>query len=277
MTGSAVPRTWAVLPGLALAPSDYDGVVAALRDAGATDVRVLDSWEVPVTEHVGLARAALGLEAVEPGTLGLVGHSSGGTAAVEWALRHGADLASLVLLDPSPPDAAGAPLVEPGAPLERAGRVVVGAAGAWVGRAGPAVRRAVLGTWYHAPDRVDPDERAWRFGSAAGWTTVWDQLAQSWGQERRVAHLLADEAATWRARGVPTSLLVAYDLRTPARVLRAARSLGDRLGARVLGLPGQTHLFPQARPEVVAAAARGGTPVGATRPRDEPLSGASRA
>ncbi|MEK8226020.1 alpha/beta fold hydrolase [Oerskovia sp. M15] len=67
-------------------------------------VQVLDSWETAVTAPVEAIRAQLGLTAEQrPGSVGLVGHSVGGLAAIEWALTHPDELGAVVLLDPTTP------------------------------------------------------------------------------------------------------------------------------------------------------------------------------
>src|SRR6478609_3655874 len=99
------PTTWVVLPGLLLAPSDMEPVARVVREQfpDAT-VRVLDSWDTAVTAPVAAIRAELGLaDDQAPGSVGLVGHSVGGLAAIEWALTHPEELGAVLLLDPTTP------------------------------------------------------------------------------------------------------------------------------------------------------------------------------
>jgi len=87
---------WLILPGWGLAPDDY----ASLAKGLGSDANVVDSWRTPTTGDISAVRAALGADDSE---IDLIGHSIGGLAAVEWALRYPEQIGRLVLLDPTTP------------------------------------------------------------------------------------------------------------------------------------------------------------------------------
>ena len=90
--------TWLILPGWGLPPKDYE----KLADLLGPDTRTLDSWKVPLTADTDDIRAELG--ASDSQKVDLLGHSLGGLAAIEWALRRPGQVRQLVLIDPTAPD-----------------------------------------------------------------------------------------------------------------------------------------------------------------------------
>lgn len=245
---------WVVLPGLALAPEDFAPLVHAL---GPGDVRVLDAWRTPVTAPSDELRAALGLAGPDdPDGVGIVGHSAGGLAALEWTLRHPGEVRRLVLLDPSSPFERHRPSLHPGTPWTRAGRAAVGAAARALAPAGPALRRAAVRAVAAVPDALAPDVAAARYGDRSGWLEIADQWTASWVQAPRVRGLLAAGAA------VPPSAhpLLVTGTRAGARFLREQRETAERLHIPRVGLAGEGHLFPLTRPDVVARLARDDAP-----------------
>jgi pimeloyl-ACP methyl ester carboxylesterase len=273
------PTTWALLPGLLLAPSDMEPVAAVVREQfpGST-VRVLDSWETAVTAPVDEVRAALGLTGTNtPGSVGLVGHSVGGMAAVEWALTHPEEIGAVVLLDPTAPFVPGAP--ERAAPagvsflveqlVHRAGLLV----SRWpaVTRRGPELRRRAWSRATGRPDTLPDDEATRRYGTGDAWRLLLKQYEQSWVQAERVTRLFADGAPALDRLAVRPVQLVGWGRRGQGAFLRESREVAARLGARAYGLPGEGHLFPLTRPDAVAQVLRDEVPTGALTPvRDEP-------
>ncbi|MBD5785330.1 alpha/beta fold hydrolase [Cellulosimicrobium terreum] len=240
---------WVVLPGLALAPEDFAPLARALAADG--DVRVLDAWVTPVTAPADELRAALGADGSVP--IGLVGHSAGGLAALEWTLLHPDEVARLVLLDPVSPFEPHRPALHPGTRVTRAARAVVGVVAAPLSRSGAAVRRAAVRAVAGSPDALPPDVAAARYGTRSGWLEIADQWFASWQQVPRVLALLES------GRRVPPSArpLLVTGQRAGARFLREQRELADALGLERVGVAGQGHLFPLTRPDVVARLAHG--------------------
>ena len=197
------PTTWVVLPGLLLAPSDMEPVARVVREQfpDAT-VRVLDSWDTAVTAPVAAIRAELGLaDDQAPGSVGLVGHSVGGLAAIEWALTHPEELGAVLLLDPTTPFLPRRPERPAPVGLTLLAERVVHTSGLLLSRCGavtrrgPALRRRA---WYDATHRPDPlpdDEAVRRYGTPEAWRLLTGQYEQSWAQAERVTALFARDAA----------------------------------------------------------------------------------
>lgn len=273
-TAPQTPSTWVVLPGLLLAPGDMEPVARVVREQyPAATVLVLDSWRTAVTAPVAAIRAELGLTGEqEPASIGLVGHSVGGLAAIEWTLTHPDELGAVVLLDPTAPFLPRRP--ERAAPvgvtllvekLLHAGGTLVSRCGA-VTRRGPALRRQA---WYgrtHSRDPMPPEEAVRRYGTPEAWRLLVGQYEQSWSQAERVTELFARDADALARLTVRPVQLVGWGRRGQGPLLREARELGARLGATVYGLPGEGHLFPLTRPDVVAQVLRGEVPRGALAP-----------
>ena len=91
--------TWFILPGWGLPPKDYEKLAGLL----GPDTRTLDSWKVPLTADTDDIRAELG--ALDSPKVDLLGHSLGGLAAIEWAVRRPELVRQLVGFDPPAPDA----------------------------------------------------------------------------------------------------------------------------------------------------------------------------
>ncbi|MEV7963032.1 alpha/beta hydrolase [Oerskovia paurometabola] len=273
-TATPPPATWVILPGLLLAPSDMEPLARVVRDQfPAATVLVLDSWETAVTAPVAAIRASLGLAGRHASaSIGLVGHSVGGLAAIEWALSFPEELGAVVLLDPTAPFLPRRP--ERPAPvgatllaerLVHAGGTLLSRCGA-VTRRGPALRRRA---WYdgtHRPDPMPDDEAARRYGTPEAWRLLVGQYEQSWSQAERVTELFADRSDALDLLAVRPVQLVGWGTRGQGPFLREERELGARLGAQVYGLPGEGHLFPLTRPDVVAQVLRGEVPDGALAP-----------
>ncbi len=254
MTGPApapatvAPPVTVVLPGLALTPEDFVPLARALAPDG--EVRVLDAWRTPLTAPAGTVRAALGVD----GATGvvLVGHSSGGLAALEWALRFPQEVVRLVLLDPESPDEPHVPALHPGTPLARAGSATAAALGRLLAPAGPALRRSAVRLTARRPDPLDPAVAVARYGHDDAWRAIAEQWFASWEQAPRVRALL--EAG--RRLAPSTDGSVVAGTRAGARFLRSRRELADRLGVPRVGLAGEGHLFPLTRPDAVARLVR---------------------
>lgn len=273
-TAAPPPGTWVVLPGLLLAPSDMEPVARVLREQfPAATVLVLDSWETAVTAPVASIRAALGLSGRHaPASIGLVGHSVGGLAAIEWALTHPDELGAVLLLDPTTPFLPRSPERPAPVGLTLLAERLIHAGGALLSRCravtrrGPSLRRRA---WYdgtHRPDPMPDDEAARRYGTPEGWRLMVGQYEQSWAQAERVTRLFAARADALERLAVRPVQLVGWGRRGQGPFLREARELGAHLGARVYGLPGEGHLFPLTRPDVVAQVLRGQVPEGALAP-----------
>lgn len=244
--------TWVVLPGLALAPEDYAPLARALRASGRTDdVRVLDAWRTPVTGPVDDVRAALGIDGSGP--VHLVGHSVGGLAALEWTLRHPAEVRRLVLLDATSPWEVPVPALHPGRPLARAGTWAARALATAFAATGPTLRRAAVLAVARRADALTRAEARERYGSSGAWRMLVQEWFASWEQAPRVRGLLE----TGHGPAATVDPLLVTGLRTSARFLREQRELSERLGIPRVGLAGEGHLFPLTRPDDVARLALG--------------------
>ncbi|ROS76593.1 alpha/beta hydrolase [Cellulomonas sp. PhB143] len=259
------PTTWVVLPGLALAPSDYARLAALLAEddvVPADDVRVLDAWRVPTTGSVDDVRRELG---VDGGRIGLVGHAAGGLTAIEWTLRHPGEVAELVLLDPMTPFGGPSPL-SPDNQLDRFAR------GAVPEGAPPAVGRVARRLGHHRgagafDDTMPDDEVRARYGDVTRWPGLWGQVSQSWAHERTVGELWAQSPDRLAGLDRAPLLLVGMQALAGTSFLRGQRELARRTGAQVWALPRRAHLFPLVAPELVVQAVRGQRPDGGHRPR----------
>ena len=268
------PTTWVVLPGLLLAPSDMEPVARVVREQFPdARVRVLDSWDTAVTAPVAAIRAELGLaDDQAPGSVGLVGHSVGGLAAIEWALTHPEELGAVLLLDPTTPFLPRRPERPAPVGLTLLAERVVHTSGLLLSRCGavtsrgPALRRRA---WYdatHRPDPLSDEEAVRRYGTPEAWRLLTGQYEQSWAQAERVTALFARDAGALRRLAVRPVQLVGLGRRGQGAFLREERELGARLGATVYGLRGEGHMFPLTRPDVVAQVLRGAVPDGAVAP-----------
>ena len=271
------PTTWVVLPGLLLAPSDMEPVARVVREQSPdATVLVLDSWDTAVTAPVGEVRAQLGLvEAQAPGSVGLVGHSVGGLAAIEWALTHPEEVGAVLLHDPTTPFLPRRPERPAPVGLTLLAERVVHTSGLLLSRCpavtrwGPALRRRA---WYDATHRPDPlpdDEAVRRYGTPEAWRLLTGQYEQSWAQAERVTELFARDAGALQRLAVRPVQLVGWGRRGQGAFLREERELGARLGAKVDGLRGEGHMVPLTRPDVVAQVLRGEVPDGAVAPTVE--------
>ena len=211
---------WLILPGWGLAPDDY----ASLAKGLGSDANVVDSWRTPTTGDISAVRAALGADDSE---IDLIGHSIGGLAAVEWALRYPEQIGRLVLLDPPTPRrrAAASPV-------------------------GKSLRRAGIRLATKNPDSLPSGEADARYGTAEAWRLLANQLYESREQEGRVARLLATRTSTSQMPAA-VHLVGAGSRTTQRRFLRAQWELSQRLPTHIVMLPGQNHLFPVTRPDLV--------------------------
>ena len=234
--------TWLILPGWGLPPSDYQKMAKLL----GPDTRVLDSWKVALTANTDDIRAELG--AADSPSVDLMGHSLGGLAAIEWALRYPAQVRRLVLLDPTAPDDAPSRSWMKG----RIRRVADGLAGATVVALWPAaerLRRWTIRRSTGAPDDLPRDEAHARYGTRESCRFLAGQLSESWEHAARVARMLDGGAAPCR-ESAPL-LLVGAGKGGQCGFLRSQWDLGRKLHARTIMLAGQDHLFPLSRPDLV--------------------------
>lgn len=238
---------WLILPGWGLAPDDY----APLAKGLGSDANVVDSWRTPTTGDISAVRAALGADDSE---IDLIGHSIGGLAAVEWALRYPEQIGRLVLLDPTTPRRRAAERTASYraafAGRTQRGRHLIGAVGAAASPVGKSLRRAGIRLATKNPDSLPSVEADARYGTAEAWRLLANQLYESREQEGRVARLLATRTST--SQMPPAVHLVGAGSRTTQRrFLRAQWELSQRLPTHIVMLPGQNHLFPVTRPDLV--------------------------
>lgn len=254
--------TWAVLPGLALTPHDMAGVAKLLPGPSHT----LDAWQVPVTAPAAELRSALGLDGAAAPRVGIVAHSIGALGALEWRQLYPEQVAVVVLLDPTSPWEPDIPWLHPG----HTGHRLMYASAEGLLRAVPsaALRGRRVGFRYFGQPHSHhhpADVRA-RFEDRRGVLGIVDQLSQGYEQARRVRRLLTQAQTEKTPAPAHTVQLVGMGNHGRRNFLREQRELGVRLGASVLGLPGESHLFPISRPEVVAEVLQGVVPAGSRTP-----------
>ena len=164
--------TWFILPGWGLPPKDYEKLAGLL----GPDTRTLDSWKVPLTADTDDIRAELG--ALDSPKVDLLGHSLGGLAAIEWALRRPDQVRQLVLIDPTAPDEVPSRFHVEGK-LRRGMDKLAGAAVEALWRVGPQIRRwGIRQTEAKTPSRSTRRVRATGRGKTAG---AWPSSSQPAG------------------------------------------------------------------------------------------------
>ena len=150
--------TWFILPGWGLPPKDYEKLAGLL----GPDTRTLDSWKVPLTADTDDIRAELG--ALDSPKVDLLGHSLGGLAAIEWALRRPDQVRQLVLIDPTAPDEVPSRFHVEGK-LRRGMDKLAGAAVEALWRVGPQIRRWGIRQTTGSEDALPIDEARARYGT----------------------------------------------------------------------------------------------------------------
>lgn len=186
--------TWVILPGFGLAPGDVTPLSDALKASGlpgSADVRVVDEWEIPLTSPADAIAEHLALTDAPQGSVGLLAHSLGGLAGIEWSLLSPAQIGALVVIDPVTPDGPDTH----GAGLWRG----VDHASGWTmdHLAGLAPGLGILGrSWLRAlsglgHDRLAADDLRRRFATAEGWHVLAADLTGGPAQNDRVADLLS--------------------------------------------------------------------------------------
>lgn len=240
--------TWVILPGLGLTPEDFAPLAEALGPGTAT----LDMWDRPVTQEVSSLRAALNPEGTR---VDLLGHSLGGLAALEWALRHPEDVGRLVLLDPTVPVRRPVSVIGAGGLLERVGTPVLGPTSRLAAPHAAGLRRLAVRVSERRSDPLSPEEAERRYGSAEALRGLTAQWFASWDQEDRVARVFGDRDAEEphipRAPSAPRPVQMVGLRGAGRRWIDAQRRLSRRLDSSLHLLPGQGHLFPVTRPEIV--------------------------
>lgn len=127
---------------------------------------------------------------------------------------------------------------------------MIGAVGAAASPVGKSLRRAGIRLATKNPDSLPSVEADARYGTAEAWRLLANQLYESREQEGRVARLLATRTST--SQMPPAVHLVGAGSRTTQRrFLRAQWELSQRLPTHIVMLPGQNHLFPVTRPDLV--------------------------
>ena len=236
--------TWVVLPGFALAPSDFQPLADHLTHPAV----VVDSWQTPVTDPVPLLRERLGLSGAT--RIGLIGHSIGGLAALEWALRHPEQVERLVLLDPTDPLGRVRPGMQRGGRGHHVVRASIRTVTGVFPHAGLQGRRALLRAQLRREDSLPRVEARSRF-AREGLLLLADQWIDTAEQERRVRHLLetTDLAAI---QSLDALHVVGSGAGLQRRFLHGQRRLSSLIGARTTYVSGTGHLFPIQHPRTVA-------------------------
>ena len=234
--------TWLILPGWGLPPKDYEKLAGLL----GPDTRTLDSWKVPLTADTDDIRAELG--ASDSPKVDLLGHSLGGLAAIEWALRRPDQVRQLVLIDPTAPDEVPSRFHVEGK-LRRGMDKLAGAAVEALWRVGPRIRRWGIRQTTGSEDTLPIDEARARYGTRENSRRLAEQLSASWEHAARVDALL--DADVVRRRSPAPLLLVGAGNGKQRRFLRSQWDLGRKLHARTIMLTGQNHVFPLTRPDLV--------------------------
>lgn len=240
--------SWVILPGLGLTPRDF----APLAEALGQDVLTLDMWRRPVTDEVSALRTTLNPEG---GRVDLLGHSLGGLAAVEWALRHPDEVGRLVLLDPTVPARRPVSLIGARGLLERAGTPLLSPSAGLAAPHAASIRRLAFRLSDRRPDPLTPREARQRYDSAQALRGLTAQWFASWDQEDRVARLIEGGAAAdprCPGRSAAPRPVHMVGLRGASRRWVAAqRRLSRTVDSHLHLLRGRGHLFPVTSPEVV--------------------------
>lgn len=240
---------WIILPGLALAPQDF----FPLARRFGPDTRILDEWKAPATGDLGDMRAEL--DAENCAQVGLIGHSVGGLAALEWAIRYPDQVRRLILLDSTVPPKrlASQASVRDGTP--RIHPKAVQTISAMMAPVSQLRRRTVMRIVTGEPDSLPAEESKRRFGSAPGVQTLAKQWFQSIEQEHRLGRLLASGA-----RSAPDLLVEQIAGCGPwnePRFFESQQRLARMINSQLTILPGRLgHLFPVTHPDVVVEYAR---------------------
>jgi pimeloyl-ACP methyl ester carboxylesterase len=226
-------------------PEDF----VALRNELPGEVRILDAYAQALTSPTADVRAHLASQS-SSSAIRLVGHSTGGMAALEWLGSYPEEVDAVVLLDPSDPDGKKSSLV-PGTIRHRAVSAVLGWAGRWpwLARALARIGRKAFWSMYtREPDHlgVSDIERVW--ASSRALRAVWFQVFDRFAQENRVSEFFAagklgPESASGQ---VPIRILVSEHAEP------YQDSLAARLGADIIQAGGD-HVFPVLRPRETAA------------------------
>lgn len=179
----------------------------------------------------------------------LLGHSLGGLAALEWALRFPEEVTQLVLLDPTPP--AYPPYIKQDLLeiLEVAARPLTGVL-SLSAPFGVAMRRiGYTSTTTHA-DELPTDLAQHYFGTPANIQWLIRQWWASYPQQRRVGELIESGARLHP----DLDILHLVGLTAEGFFARQQRRLAERLGSTIVELEGYGHLFPLSHPELVLRA-----------------------
>lgn len=243
-------------------PADYAALSRLLPGA----VTVIDAWEHDPTGPVEDLRAAVleadartgqrvanarGADQNHSERLSLIGHSVGGAAALEWALKYPQDVERLVLLDPSPPRAFGTGWLTPGGAGERAFGPLVRQVARMLTPWGAQIRRGMFGWSTGESDHLPHGHARRRYVTRSGLNTVVDQWFSSWEQERRLSSLLLSGAVLEKRLQVVIVCSSGTSRSTP---LAAQRRLARVIGAELHILPQAHHSFPVTEPHRILAA-----------------------
>lgn len=239
------PR-WVILPGLAIPPEDYRDLAYAL------DALVLNAWSLSVTRSAEQLRAALYRQLEidpkipNPPRIRLMGHSLGGLAALEWALRFPGEIDQLVLLDPTPPIGRPRLLQRALSICEIAARPAIGL-GSLIAPLAPALRTAAVRHTTGREDLLPPDLAQRYFRRPRQLQLIMSQWLASYRQQARVAvHLRRLGPA------LPIFHLIGADHRDSIFARFQVR-LAQQIGSELTVLRGQDHLFPLTRPDLILA------------------------